>query len=348
MQLKFACKDEKSVNGFLFLLASGLFVSGCSTGVSKPSEVKIHETKPQLSVDRVVVPGGTIRVPEAAMHVIDNKEFEAPVYWTAEELDRNSKAKLLNIDIASKAVSTPVIKNVKNVKNVVKKEWDAQIVVYFAFNSTSLDDSGKKTIRELLADYKPNEISTARILGYADGIGSDEYNIDLGKRRGDEVKDFLVNAGVPIERIIVLSLGKDDPVETNDTPQGRALNRRVFIDLRAKPAAAIPIQSLGDPVHSSGDMSPNQLKQQILNSYPNYVPAKARPYKEPAHTNTEADRSGNVAPPARVELHEKGAGQGSPTNLSAPRKKRTVLYPEPATEEDYKMMEDFLKNRKKP
>jgi outer membrane protein OmpA-like peptidoglycan-associated protein len=67
------------------------------------------------------------------------------------------------------------------------------------------------------------------IVGYTDSIGSDAYNTKLGLARAVSVRDFLVRAGVDPHRIAVSSGGKSNPVASNRTEGGRALNRRVVI-----------------------------------------------------------------------------------------------------------------------
>jgi outer membrane protein OmpA-like peptidoglycan-associated protein len=67
------------------------------------------------------------------------------------------------------------------------------------------------------------------IEGFTDSIGSDSFNYKLGLARAQSVRDFLVRSGVNPNRITVASGGKTDPVASNRTAYGRALNRRVVI-----------------------------------------------------------------------------------------------------------------------
>jgi outer membrane protein OmpA-like peptidoglycan-associated protein len=68
-----------------------------------------------------------------------------------------------------------------------------------------------------------------QIIGYTDSVGSDSYNTRLGLARATAVRDYLVQAGVDPNRISVSSGGKTNPVASNRTAAGRALNRRVVI-----------------------------------------------------------------------------------------------------------------------
>jgi outer membrane protein OmpA-like peptidoglycan-associated protein len=63
-------------------------------------------------------------------------------------------------------------------------------------------------------------------------VGSAEYNYDLSQRRANAVIQYLASKySVPAHKIYVIGLGKDKPVETNNTKQGRADNRRVDVRL---------------------------------------------------------------------------------------------------------------------
>lgn len=67
--------------------------------------------------------------------------------------------------------------------------------------------------------------------GYTDSTGSDEYNLDLSRRRAQSVTSYLVAQGVDGRRFAVNGFGKSDPIASNATEQGRAQNRRVEIYL---------------------------------------------------------------------------------------------------------------------
>ncbi|GAB4110620.1 MAG: hypothetical protein OHK0013_46500 [Sandaracinaceae bacterium] len=66
-----------------------------------------------------------------------------------------------------------------------------------------------------------------RVEGHTDNLGTDAYNVDLSFRRARAVVEYLVSRGVPRERLEYRGYGAEHPVAPNDTPQGRALNRRV-------------------------------------------------------------------------------------------------------------------------
>jgi outer membrane protein OmpA-like peptidoglycan-associated protein len=68
---------------------------------------------------------------------------------------------------------------------------------------------------------------TLEIEGHTDDVGSTEYNQTLSEERAGSVKDFLVQQGIPPARITAKGFGESQPVASNDTAEGRQLNRRV-------------------------------------------------------------------------------------------------------------------------
>jgi outer membrane protein OmpA-like peptidoglycan-associated protein len=69
------------------------------------------------------------------------------------------------------------------------------------------------------------------IRGYTDNVGSYRFNERLSRSRAGIVKDYLVEKGISPKRIETIGMGEADPLVPNDTPEGRAVNRRVEIEL---------------------------------------------------------------------------------------------------------------------
>lgn len=65
------------------------------------------------------------------------------------------------------------------------------------------------------------------VLGHTDAIGSDAYNIALSRRRAETVLRALVARKLQPEQLSIVAIGKRQPIADNDTPEGRAQNRRV-------------------------------------------------------------------------------------------------------------------------
>ena len=100
---------------------------------------------------------------------------------------------------------------------------------HFAFNSDKITSEGESQLSETVATMQKHPDLKVVCNGYTDSIGSEQYNLALGQRRADSVKDYLVSQGVDSGRVRTDSFGESNPVASNDTAEGRAENRRVEI-----------------------------------------------------------------------------------------------------------------------
>ncbi len=98
--------------------------------------------------------------------------------------------------------------------------------VFFAFDKFNVDAEARKTLGLQAAWLKRNASVTVTIQGHADERGTREYNLALGERRANSVKDYLITLGVNPERIDTISYGKERPVAIGSTNAAWAQNRR--------------------------------------------------------------------------------------------------------------------------
>lgn len=100
----------------------------------------------------------------------------------------------------------------------------------FDTNSSTLSSSVQAQLSELAGNLiAENENVYLEIQGYTDSTGDAEYNEWLGQRRADSVRRYLHTQGVALDRMATISYGEAEPVASNDTAEGRAMNRRVVI-----------------------------------------------------------------------------------------------------------------------
>jgi flagellar motor protein MotB len=99
---------------------------------------------------------------------------------------------------------------------------------FFASSSAAGDMSGISDLYlqklKLFLDNTP--AARAEVTGHADITGPDAFNRELGLKRAEFVKSFLVNAGIQADQIVTSSKGSSEPAASNSTPEGRAANRR--------------------------------------------------------------------------------------------------------------------------
>ena len=97
----------------------------------------------------------------------------------------------------------------------------------FASDSAAIDEVGSGEVAKISAVLASNPDLRIRIDGYTDSTGSPAYNRTLSARRASAVRESLVNQGVDPARLEAHGFGEQNPVASNDTPEGRDLNRRI-------------------------------------------------------------------------------------------------------------------------
>jgi len=101
--------------------------------------------------------------------------------------------------------------------------------VHFDFDRYNLRPDALKILDDAVAKLGQNATVRITIEGHTDSIGTSEYNLALGERRANSVRDYLVNRGITNTRLRTVSYGEDRPVGDNKTTQGRAQNRRAHL-----------------------------------------------------------------------------------------------------------------------
>lgn len=104
---------------------------------------------------------------------------------------------------------------------------------FFSYNQSDLRPDAQDAVSQDAAYLTAHSDLNITIAGYADERGSDEYNIALGLKRAITMRDALVEAGIPLSRIQVLSYGKEKPFCSDDTESCYQLNRRAQLLLTA-------------------------------------------------------------------------------------------------------------------
>jgi peptidoglycan-associated lipoprotein len=106
--------------------------------------------------------------------------------------------------------------------------------VFFDYDMSEIRADARGAL-QTNADWMKKWTATQIMLeGHADSRGSSEYNLALGSRRANSVRDYLVSLGVPTTRITVVSKGKEAPVCTEDTEVCWQQNRRGHFVITAK------------------------------------------------------------------------------------------------------------------
>jgi outer membrane protein OmpA-like peptidoglycan-associated protein len=99
--------------------------------------------------------------------------------------------------------------------------------VLFATGSYTLKPGAREKLAKISGILLAHPGLTLQIEGHTDSVGSDDYNQQLSDRRAGSVQEFLVQQGVAAGAVTAVGFGKMEPVASNDTAEGRQLNRRV-------------------------------------------------------------------------------------------------------------------------
>jgi OmpA-OmpF porin, OOP family len=104
--------------------------------------------------------------------------------------------------------------------------------VHFGFDKDTLTKDAKDALDQLATGVPNTKGYIITVEGATDSTGDAEYNYGLSQRRADAVIQYLAaQHNVPVHKIYLIGLGKDKPVESNSTREGRAKNRRVNVRL---------------------------------------------------------------------------------------------------------------------
>ena len=103
--------------------------------------------------------------------------------------------------------------------------------VTFATNSADLSPNFfavLDSVSKVLTEFNQTVVEVA---GHTDSTGTDAYNQALSERRASSVAQYLQSRGIMNQRLLTVGMGESRPVATNDTDEGRQLNRRVEITM---------------------------------------------------------------------------------------------------------------------
>jgi outer membrane protein OmpA-like peptidoglycan-associated protein len=103
--------------------------------------------------------------------------------------------------------------------------------IYFDLNSAKLQQRSYAPLDELVQILNDNPSYKLSIESHTDNSGTNAYNQNLSERRSTTVMSYLVSKGIDASRLSAIGYGEEKPIASNDTNEGRALNRRSELKL---------------------------------------------------------------------------------------------------------------------
>lgn len=137
------------------------------------------------------------------------------------------------LDVEKQKIALEQARQDLQVKETAERiDMQLQSDVLFDTNKATIKSDAKPTLNKVATVLSAFPDGKITVTGHADARGSDDRNLELSQERAEAVKTWLqAKAGVPGDRIITIAEGEDAPVASNQTAEGRQLNRRVEISV---------------------------------------------------------------------------------------------------------------------
>lgn len=123
---------------------------------------------------------------------------------------------------------------VSSSKQAVLDKALANRTITFESASAKLTPEGRDIVNQMVTPLKKVGGKTVEIIGHTDNSGSRSGNLALSKDRAAAVKKALVEQGIEASTLVTLGVGEQRPVASNETPEGRARNRRIEFRIQGK------------------------------------------------------------------------------------------------------------------
>jgi outer membrane protein OmpA-like peptidoglycan-associated protein len=124
--------------------------------------------------------------------------------------------------------------------NINKYDVRDSVAVLFATGSATLSEADKRALDAIVSTAMAQPGYLIEVMGFTDATGTEGLNLNLSTRRAKTVVDYLIREKqVPIRRVLnPTGFGEEQPVASNDTPAGRAQNRRAQVKVLVNRAVA--------------------------------------------------------------------------------------------------------------
>lgn len=109
---------------------------------------------------------------------------------------------------------------------VARKRATLEEMVFFDYDVSEIREDQRGKLDAKAGVLREESAVTLRIVGHADERGSTEYNLALGRRRAQTIMDYLAGFGISVDRLQILSMGEERPLEEGHNESAWSRNRR--------------------------------------------------------------------------------------------------------------------------
>ncbi len=194
----------------------------------------IHRVEPQPVAFEVQVNGKTTRLPAVhatgtlgdrpcEFYLLDDPENALALSW---KIGESGRLRVIRIEVPTASPGHGTAERIA--ENLASTGRAVVYGIYFDFASDTLKPESQTVLQEIASVLKGHADWRLSIEGHTDSIGGPAYNQDLSTRRAAAVKRALVESyGIAATRLVTAGYGESRPKASNETVEGRALNRRV-------------------------------------------------------------------------------------------------------------------------
>ena len=122
---------------------------------------------------------------------------------------------------------------IQRVEEGIAVSFDSGIL--FDFDSSDLRSEARENLRKLAQIMSEDDNTNLMIVGHTDSVGDENYNMGLSERRARSAANYMIIQGLDRSRVSIEGRGEYEPIDTNETDEGRQQNRRVEVAIFASP-----------------------------------------------------------------------------------------------------------------
>ena len=197
--------------------------------------------KGKVTVENDDYKGTVVELRDTAANIISSTEVNQYTgqYAIATKINEEKPTDIIvNVKKTGHAFDTKMVNTSTIVNNVIQSDAEIKKVetgkeyqlhdIYFATNLYSLTSHSKYLINLFVEFLRDNPTIKVEIQGHTDNVGNDADNLLLSERRAKSVYDYVISKGIAPERVRHKGYGRNNPIASNDTAEGRAKNRRTI------------------------------------------------------------------------------------------------------------------------